>query len=377
MDFRTVLDRAREAPIGAEEAVFLFEESRTMEKTLDLFETASHVRDHTVGKTIRFDGFIGPISSCETDPPCRYCIRAMDFPEGGPVFEIYERGSLLSGKELELGIGAVRDTGVTSILLLGGTNPQGTDGIKEAVRIAGAVAPEVQVCVNAGPSFSEADLLDLKALGVSAVSSSFETMNRPLFEAFKPGDSLEKRIELGRSIGRLGFAYHSGILIGLGESYRDRVDHMIYLKSFENFEFFTVNWFHPMKYTPVQHLPRCSPMEAARTAAVARLLLWDVDIQVAIRPYIQLWLMAGCNRFSDLVYLWAYRDPDWPGTSTISSYLGELIFDVEAKGIEVEKVTDSLCLKNLLPVIVGYVEKAGLKVDPRILARYGGKPREA
>lgn len=370
MLLQDVLKKAIKRPINSREALFLFEQTEQIHRALDLLWTASSVRDRETRKTIYFDGFIGPVIPCRNEPPCKYCIRSAKLPDGTPLLEIYEKTGTLSLEEISLGIKAIKDTGIGTLLLLGGTNPQFIPVIKQAVKITREVAPDLKIRINVGPAFENNDLLELKNSGVTGITSSFEIMNKRLFRKFKPADSLEKRIKLARMIDKLDFELQSGMLIGLGESYRDRVEHMFYLKNFKNFNYFIVNWLHPFKGTPVEDYPSPSPFEAARTAAIARLIFRDIYIQVAIRPYIQLWLMAGCNRFADMVYLWAYRKENWPGRSVLSNYLGELIAEVEVKGMKVEKIAKNLYLKNLLPIMVGYIKSCGLKLETQILQKY-------
>lgn len=370
MLLQDILKKAIKRPISSREALFLFKQTEQIPQALDLFSAASSVRDHETKKIIYFDGFIGPVISCRNEPPCKYCIRSSKLPDGTPLLGIYEKNGTLSLDEISIGIKAIKDTGVSTVLLLGGTNSQFIPTIEQAVKITRETAPNLKIRINIGPSFKENDLLKLKDFGVTGITSSFEIMNRILFRKFKPGDSLEKRIKLARMIDKLNFELQSGMLIGLGESYRDRVKHMFYLKNFKNFNYFIVNWLHPFKGTPVENYSPASPIDAARTAAIARLIFRDIYIQVAIRPYIQLWLMAGCNRFADLVYLWAYRKENWPGRSILSNYLGELNVDVKAKGMRVEKIAKNLYLKNLLPIMVEYVKSCGLKLETQILQKY-------
>ena len=72
---------------------------------------------------------------------------------------------------------------------------------------------------------------------------------------------------------------------------------MFYLKKFRNFKYFPITWLHSLKGSPLENYPQPSPWEAARTAAIARLIFRDIHIHISGWQYLELWLAAGCNRF--------------------------------------------------------------------------------
>ena len=350
MEFEEVLKNAEEYEITKEEALYLFKETGRYDKALKLFETASRVRDEEVGNVFKLDGFIGLITHCTVDPPCRYCWNSSTINRSSFGIE-----NVLTIDEIVEGARLIEETGISMVELGGGTTI-GSRGEKvvEAVK-AVKKATHLGIWINVGPALSEDTLRELKKLGVAEVCSSFEVnpLNERLFREVKPGDDLEARKKLAEMINDVGLGYASVLMCGLGETYEDRVDHMFYLKQFENFKYFLITWFHPVPGTPMANYPLTSPLEAAKTAAIARLIFRDIDIHVSGYKHIPLWIMSGANR---VVHAGA-------SVHRVGSGAGWRWHTI---GAEIKHINDRLVFVNLLPTTVRFITGAGMKVEPKI-----------
>ncbi len=351
MEFEEVLKNAEENEITKEEALYLFKETGRYDKALKLFEVASRVRDDEIGNVFKLDGFIGLITHCTVDPPCRYCHSSSNIKSGFGLENVLTIDEIVEGARL------IEETGI-SMTELGGGTTVGNSGEKviEAVK-AVKRATDLDIWVNVGPALSEDTLKELKNVGGVDVTSSFEVnpLNEELFRKVKPGDDLDARKKLANMINDTGLGLNSVLMSGLGESYEDRVDHMFYLKQFENFKYFLCTWFHPAPGTPMANYPLTSPLEAAKTAAIARLIFRDIDIHISGYEHIPLWIMAGVNR---VVHAGAsvHRVRDGAGWHTI--------------GAEVKHINDRLDFLNLLPTTVRFITGAGMEVEPEIERRW-------
>ncbi len=76
MMLKNILEKARYDPPTQEEALQILKKVQRVDDFLELAKVASKVRDDEVGATFKFDGFIGSITPCTTNPPCRYCSRS-------------------------------------------------------------------------------------------------------------------------------------------------------------------------------------------------------------------------------------------------------------------------------------------------------------
>jgi len=213
------------------------------------------------------------------------------------------------------------------------------------------VAKEVsnlRVWVNAGPSFSRSHLEQLKKAGIEEVGSSLETINPDVFARVKPGDSLEKRMQLAKEIKEVGLKLMSVMMVGLGSTTEDYVKHIFWLKEV-GVDHLPITSFRPIPDAPLENKTPASPVEVCRVSAVARLVLRTPDITIGINDprLLPLQIMAGANR---AVHLGAHVHRKRPGPAAFHSG-----FPVK------EKVVDDLVFSNLRPFSERIIKEMGLK----------------
>jgi len=339
---KEILDKALTEPVTRDETLFLFREVRRTEDFLQLASVASKVRDDEVGAVFKFDGFVGTLTPCSIDPPCKYCSRSA----GKNIFD-----KPLTNEEIEIVAKLMKEASIKRVELGGGTLLDGAgEKIIKATEIMKKVAP-FDVWVNVGPSLNAGDLAQLKRLGVSEVCSSLETINPEVFKEVKPGDSLEARMNLAKEIDQAGLGLTSVMMVGIGSSYEDMAEHIFWYKSFKNLGHFCITGFNPIPGASLQHKPQANPFEVAKAGAIARLVLRTPDISFGgiMNDFrlLPLMIMAGGNRVIHLG-AHAHRANGWrqlhlPGTQ------------VEKHG-EIEFV-------NMLPLTTRIVEEMGMEVD--------------
>lgn len=348
MRFETILKEALEREITKEEALFLFENSYTPNAYLRLFQTANAVREGEAGSLFLLDGWMGGLVDCKINPPCRYCGRAIPWRRR----KILE----LTSEHLEKIAEVVRRTGTEMIQIGGGTN------YEEAPAIMIRVLRELkkhgfQVRVNVGPALKEEDIREMKAIGVNEITCSFETINEEIFRKLKPGDSLAKRKDVAHIINDSGVSLSSNVMIGVGESYRDRVEHLFYLKGMENLGQVGITWLriHPGSPLEGKTIPP-SPLEAARTIAISRLIFRNKWIKGSNPQYLQLWIAAGANRqIHGGISVHRKEEPLIGGGGAGM-----------ASGIQHIEVCDGIVVSNMLPVTARWVMASGMQVTPSI-----------
>ncbi len=307
MSYEAILEKALTDSIDKREALILLRKSQDYSRLMDLFKVASRIRDNEVGRVYKIEGFISPITKCTTKPPCRFCRRST-----GRDFEP------LTTSELELGIKLLAETGLKRVEIGGGTVWSGAGEIViKAVEICRRIAPHILIRINVGPSLSFNDLVKLKELGVYEVSSNFETMNPQVFKKVKPGDSLESRIKLAKAIDEVGLKLSTTIMVGIGSSYEDYIEHIFWLKeNIRNLSRVSITILRPIKGTPMENHPMGSIIEALKLGAVARMVLRKIDLSFGgiandIR-LLPLRVMAGDNREVHLSVMVTKRRWDKP-----------------------------------------------------------------
>jgi biotin synthase len=331
-------------PITEEMALDILNEVKTVKEFLDLASLAARIRDREVGTTFKFDGFIGPITPCTTNPPCRYCSRSA---KGRP--DSFSRPLTL--EEIRSASEFIARTGTKRVEIGGGTPWNGAGKkVMEAVEVVKEYS-SMDIYVNVGPALKREDLAELKSLGVKEVGSNLEAINPDVFRDAKPGDSLEARMELAEEINDIGLGLSSVIMVGIGSSYEDYVRHIFWLRKFKNLSRVAITGLRPIPGTPFQDRPMANPLEVAKIGAMARLILRDVDIgfggMMGDPRLLVLWVMAGANRSTHHFGAGVYK-----ASSLFMQYPNILI---ERHG--------DLEFINMLPLTTRYVKEMGMDVD--------------
>jgi biotin synthase len=280
--FSKLLDTALNEGINKKLALQILEESYLPQNALKLFAAASSVRDKNLGKELYFTAGIGGVLPCKIVPRCRYCFYA--------VAEPFPLSAMLAC------VKKIEELGIKQLHLGGGSCLDGYD--EEILTMVRAIqdSSEVLIEVNFGPSLSIETIKSLKALQVLSITSSLETTNEELFRQTKPGDSLEKRKEILETCEEEGIPIRSMMMVGLGENYADRIEHLFYMRQFNNLYHLRFSRFKPFPHTVMRNRPPSSPWELARTIAVARLIMPKVNLGLAVGNQlddIPLWYAAG------------------------------------------------------------------------------------
>lgn len=280
--FTDILHQGLTGEITPELALEIFNASAIPENALELFEAASKIRDEQLGKSLWWTAGISRIFPCAIMPRCSYCT--------------FYTESFIPSQDIAAAAKKIADLGIKHMHLSGGTNLHGYD--RELLELVHEIrrSSDIELEVNLGPSLSKDTIRALKDFGIKSVTSSLEVCNDDLFKQVKPGDSLEARKNLIEMCEQEGMSVRSMILIGIGESSKDRIEHLFYLKQFKNLRHLNFSRFYPFPGTVCSELPRCSPWDLARSVAVARLILPHVQLGLAAgngHDDLPLWFLAG------------------------------------------------------------------------------------
>jgi len=331
MEFQKLIERVRGDDPPKEVALEVLRRSREPVLALRLFQAASEVRDVALGRTLWWSAGISSMMPCRIVPRCTYCtfFTLKSFPK----------------EELVASVKAIEEVGIRHLHLSGGSSLDGYDNeMAEAINTI-SDASDIDIEVNLGPSFSRDGVRRFKQLGVKSVTSSLETFNPDVFAKAKPGDSLEARKVLIKTCQEEGMPVRSMILVGLGESEADRIDHLYWLKDFSQVGHIRFSRFMPYAGTPWTEHPRCSPWEVARLIAVARLLMPTVDLGLA----------AGNT--SDDIPLWYAAGG---GNQVLGASVSLRKGNVEAQpGTEVIPVTERVSLVSRMKMVENFIHGLG------------------
>ena len=345
MHHEKILEEAKDREITKEEALYLFKETNSAERFLSLLRVAGHVRDQNLGKQFKVWVHVpSTTEGCITSPPCRYCWNS------SRIRSLKSRNKSASPEELIEIAKMAEKIGFEGVQPGGGcTGKKGKDAVEDTRIIKKST--NLKVYVNYGYDMSEESILQLKNLGVERIGCQLEAINPQIFYKIKPGDNLEKRKEIMQTIEKHGVGLDSGIMIGVGESYQDRVDGVFYLKRFRSLKRTSVCGFLPIAGTPMQNEIPATTRDIAVTLAIMRLVHRDIDIEGSFGrdEQLQIWIMAGTN--IRLIH-GLFRPKENGNGFKRDSFKGETV-----------KVTERFQFINLLPFYLRMVREAGLEVN--------------
>jgi FO synthase len=218
---------------------------------------------------------------------------------------------------------------------------------------------------NAG-LLTEAEMLRLKEVNVS-LGLMLECADPRLCEPGMPHHRApdkrpDRRLAMIETAGRLRIPFTTGILIGIGETTRERVESLLAIRrihrAYRHIAEVIVQPFRAVPGVPMEHCPEPADAEIAMAVAMARLIL-DADVSVQAPPNLNpdataKLLAAGLNDFGGISPVTPdYINPrhPWPHVDALSAACARAGFALRARA----------------PVYDGFVDRAGF-LDLRLIA---------
>lgn len=236
----------------------------------ELMKTAEEIRNENF-KAIKLTSTIHLTNKCQITPKCKYCGFAAKTSTDGYYNAFYKKDD-----EILAAAKCVDESGIPRISCSGAHGYKG----KQAVNAARLVKEntKLQLLINIGSDLTEKSLQQLADYNTDTICCNLETTNNNLFNEVKPGERLSDRIDTCKMISDYGIELSSGLLIGLGESYEDRVNHLLYLNNFESLGEIPIMGFNPYADTPMANHPPCPIDEQLKTIAITRLVYPEIRI---------------------------------------------------------------------------------------------------
>ena len=237
--------------------------------------------------------------------------------------------------------------------------------LREACRVA--FAEGLLPHTNAGV-LSRDEMAALRPLnasmGLMLETTSERLRGKGMPHYYAPDKAPARRLRMHEEAGELGIPFTTGLLLGIGENPRERVDTLFAIRSlaerFGHIQETIVQPFHPKEGTPMRGVPALAPPEVAAWVALARLVLGP-----------EMNLQAPPNLAPDVLELLAVSGlNDWGGVSplTIDFINPEAPWPTLA---ELRRRTESTGqrLRERLPVYPKDVLERPERFEPAVLAR--------
>jgi 7,8-didemethyl-8-hydroxy-5-deazariboflavin synthase CofG subunit len=281
------LDRVREGRTpDADEAAALLE--APAERLPDLLAAAAAVRDRRHGRRITFSAKVFmPLTTLCRDY-CGYCTFRRDPGEPGAltmtpeqVLALAKAGERLGAKEALFSLGDKPEALFAEHrAFLRRMGHRTTLGYLAAV--SGLVLRETSLLPHANPGLmTERDLAALRevsvSMGLMLESVSERLQARGAAHDRAPDKVPARRLRTIALAGKLRIPFTTGILIGIGESHRERIDSLLAIRhlheQFGHIQEIIIQNFRTKPTIPMRDWPEPGADDLLRTVAVARLLL--------------------------------------------------------------------------------------------------------
>ncbi len=241
----------------------------------ELLVWSDKLRRRHFGQSVSLCSIVpGRIGACSED--CRWCAQSAhnqaDVKPG-----ITQQEHILQAGDESLQWNVSRFSIVNSGR--GPTQSQFESAIDAFGRLRERLGPDVDLCASLG-ELDSSQAQDLRHAGVTRYHHNLETSER-FFPELVGTHSYQDRLRTLDNARQAGMKLCCGGLLGVGETWEDRVDLALTLRERVKPQSVPLNFLHPISGTPLESRPLMEPVEALRCIAMFRLAMPQTDIRIA------------------------------------------------------------------------------------------------
>ncbi|MFA5875192.1 MAG: biotin synthase BioB [Candidatus Margulisiibacteriota bacterium] len=259
---------------------------------MQLVAMANQVRAKFLGDRLDICSIINAKSGrCSED--CKFCAQSGRHAAEIAIYPLLKKEELLVAARTAKQNGAQRFGIVTS------GNHLTADELKIiAETIAEIKQIGIEPCASLG-ALTQAELKTLKTAGLVRYHHNIET-SRNFYPKIVSTHTFDERIETIQAAKAAGLVVCSGGIIGMGETWEDRIIMAETLKELD-VDSIPINILVPVKGTPLENLPPISGADVIRTICIFRMILKDKTIKIAagretvLKDFQAMGFMAGAN----------------------------------------------------------------------------------
>ncbi|MGA1979807.1 MAG: biotin synthase BioB [Sedimentisphaerales bacterium] len=239
----------------------------------ELISRANKVRKKFIGNKLELCNILNARSGlCPED--CKFCAQSARHHADVPTYPLKGEKEIIEAAQKAKAIGAEKFGIVTSGNRLTDREvnvvAQAISEIKDRIGIA--------VCASLG-AMEKSQLQLLKEAGLSRYHHNIETSRR-FYPHIVSTHSFDERVNTINSAKQVGLEVCSGGIIGMGETWQDRIDMAYTLKDLD-VDSVPLNILIPIMGTPLEFATPLSVDDAIRTICIFRIILKDKIIKIA------------------------------------------------------------------------------------------------
>jgi len=255
--------------INKQSAIKLSQRSGT--ELYDLFTLANRVRDKFQGNKVDLCSIINAKSgNCPED--CTFCAQSAHSNTTAEVYSLQSKEKIMNAAQSAHKNGVKRFCIVTSGKQLSANELSEICSVISDIRELGLLP-----CATLG-MLDVDEMRKLKDAGLYRYHHNLET-SESFFSEICTTHTFQDKIRTINNAKSLGLSICSGGLFGLGESWEDRIDMAIAIRGI-GVDSVPVNFFTPVRGTPLEDSDMLNPMEALKIIAIYRLILPECQIRV-------------------------------------------------------------------------------------------------
>ncbi len=239
----------------------------------ELCEGADKIREHFIGETVDLCSIInGRSGRCPED--CKYCAQSAHNHTDCEVYDFLPEEKILEACRMNEREGVHRFSIVTAGRALTG------EEFEKAIHAYETMHRECRINLCASMGFLSSEQLHrLHEAGVTSYHHNIETSRRN-FPNICTTHTYDQKIETLKKVKEEGMCACSGGIIGMGETWEDRLDMAVSLAEL-GIDSIPINALMPIKGTPLENEPRLTEDEILRTIAFFRYINPEANIRLA------------------------------------------------------------------------------------------------
>lgn len=239
----------------------------------ELCKGADKIREHFVGDKVDLCSIInGRSGRCPED--CKYCAQSAHHHTDCDIYDFLPEDKILEACRMNENEGVDRFSIVTAGKALTGIE------FDKAIHAYETMKKECKIDLCASMGFLSSEQLHrLHEAGVSSYHHNIETSKRN-FPNICTTHTYDMKIDTLKKVKAEGMYACSGGIIGMGETWEDRLDMAVSLSEIP-VDSIPINALMPIKGTPLENLERISEKDILRTIAFFRYINPTADIRLA------------------------------------------------------------------------------------------------
>ncbi len=267
---------------------------------LDILSSAESIRRNYAGDRIDLCSIVNAKSgACSED--CAYCAQSSKNKTAVEVFPLLDGETILQKAHEAKAGGVSRFSIVTSGKKISDGELNKISSVFKKIRDIGLLP-----CASFG-ILTHDELLFLKDKGLDRYHHNIETSER-FFSRICTTHAFPERVKTIESAQKTGLSVCSGGILGMGETWQDRLDMAFFLRDL-GVQSVPLNFLIPIKGTPLSVRKILHPFEALRIISLFRFICHDKSIRVCggreqiLREFHAMIFMAGADAIMTGNYL--------------------------------------------------------------------------